>query len=79
LPTVGPIRNEEGDITGMVLVFRDQTQERTSQRALQESERKFRETVTYFDEGYYSVTIDGLLLDHNQAFSGFSDLTSLRI
>jgi len=64
-----PIRNEEGDITGMVLVFRDQTQERTSQRALQESERKFRETVTYFDEGYYSVTIDGLLLDHNQAFS----------
>lgn len=64
-----PIRNEEGDITGMVLVFRDQTQERTSQKALQESERKFRETVTHLDEGYYSVTFEGLLLDHNQAFN----------
>lgn len=64
-----PIRNEEGDITGMVLAFRDQTQERTAQKALQESERKFRETVKYLDEGYYSVTIDGLLLDHNQAFN----------
>jgi PAS domain S-box-containing protein len=40
-----------------------------TQKALQESEQKFRETVTYLDEGYYSVTIDGLLLDHNQAFS----------
>jgi PAS domain S-box-containing protein len=37
--------------------------------ALKESERKFRETVTYLDEGYYSVTVEGLLLDHNQAFN----------
>jgi PAS domain S-box-containing protein len=64
-----PIRNEKSDITGVVLVFRDQTQERTAQKALQESERKFRETVKYLDEGYYSVTTDGLLLDHNQAFN----------
>jgi len=64
-----PIRNEKGDITGVVLVFRDQTREREAQKALQESERKFRETVTYLDEGYYSVTIDGILLDHNQAFN----------
>jgi PAS domain S-box-containing protein len=63
-----PIRNEKGEITGVVLVFRDQTQERMVQKALQESECKFRETVTYLDEGYYSVTIEGLLLDHNQAF-----------
>ena len=35
-----PIRNEKGDITGVVLVFRDQTQERLAQKALQESERK---------------------------------------
>ena len=64
-----PIRNEKGDITGVVLVFRDQTQERTAQKTLQESERKFRETMKYLDEGYYSVTTDGLLLDHNQAFN----------
>jgi PAS domain S-box-containing protein len=64
-----PIRNEKGDITGVVLVFRDQTQERLTQKALQESECKFRETVKYLDEGYYSVTTDGMLLDHNQAFN----------
>jgi len=64
-----PIRNEKGDITGVVLVFRDQAQERMAQKTLQESERKFRETVKYLDEGYYSVTTDGILLDHNQAFN----------
>ncbi|MCU0474284.1 MAG: PAS domain S-box protein [Bacteroidales bacterium] len=64
-----PIHNEKGVITGVVLVFRDQTQERRAQKTLQESERKFRETVKYLDEGYYSVTVDGLLIDHNQAFN----------
>ena len=64
-----PIRNEKGDITGVVLVFRDQTQERMAQKALQESERKFRETIKYLDEGYYSCMMDGVVLDHNQAFN----------
>jgi PAS domain S-box-containing protein len=64
-----PIRDEKNDITGVVLVFRDQARERMAQKALQESERKFRETMKYLDEGFYSVTPDGLLLDHNQAFN----------
>ncbi len=63
-----PILNEKEDITGVVLIFRDQTQERNARKVLQESERKFRDTVKYLDEGYYSVTPDGLLLDHNHAF-----------
>jgi len=37
--------------------------------SLQECEHKFREIVKYLDEGYYVVTIDGLILDHNQAFN----------
>jgi PAS domain S-box-containing protein len=64
-----PIRDEKGDITGVVLVFRDQTQERAAEKALKESERKFRDTVRALDEGYYSATPDGLLLEHNPAFS----------
>ncbi len=40
-----------------------------AEEALQESERKFRETVVTLDEGYYSVTLDGKLLEHNQAFN----------
>ncbi len=37
-----PIRNETGVVTGAVLVFRDQTEERESQRSLQRSEQLFR-------------------------------------
>lgn len=37
-----PIRNEEGKIIGVVLVFRDQTDERAAQKALHESERAYR-------------------------------------
>jgi PAS domain S-box-containing protein len=40
-----------------------------AEEALRESERRFRETVVNLDEGYYSVTPDGVLLDHNQAFN----------
>ena len=37
-----PIRDEKGETTGVVLVFRDQTEERAAQRSLQESERRYR-------------------------------------
>jgi PAS domain S-box-containing protein len=64
-----PIRDERGEITGVVLVFRDRTEERVAEQALRASERKFRDTVRYLDEGYYSCTMDGLLLEHNVAFN----------
>ena len=37
-----PIRKEQEEITGVVLVFRDQTRERMAQRALEASELRFR-------------------------------------
>ncbi|MBN2602051.1 MAG: PAS domain S-box protein [Candidatus Marinimicrobia bacterium] len=37
-----PLRDEKGTIIGVVLVFRDQSAEREAQRALRESEEKFR-------------------------------------
>jgi len=40
-----PIRLENGSITGMVLVFRDQTEERRIQRALMESEERYRKLL----------------------------------
>ncbi|OFX41167.1 MAG: hypothetical protein A2X03_02235 [Bacteroidetes bacterium GWA2_40_15] len=52
-----PIRNEKGVITGVVLVFRDQTQERASQRILHENEQKLRKLNRIYS----------LLSDINQA------------
>jgi PAS domain S-box-containing protein len=37
-----PIRNSHGETTGVVLVFRDQTEERDARRALEESEAQYR-------------------------------------
>jgi PAS domain S-box-containing protein len=47
------------DISGMVL----------AERGLRASERKFRETVEELEEGYFSVTADAVLLDHNPALN----------
>jgi PAS domain S-box-containing protein len=40
-----------------------------SEKTIRESETRFRETISYLAEGYYSVTLDGILLDHNLAFN----------
>ena len=40
-----PIRNEDGDVVGMVLVFRDQSHERLMNRQLHESRERFRRAV----------------------------------
>ena len=49
-----PIRNDSGDIIGVVLVFRDQAQERAAQRALQESEERFRRISSISSDIAYS-------------------------
>ena len=40
-----PIKEEHGDILGVVLIFRDQTEERNAQKSLKESEEQFRSLV----------------------------------
>lgn len=40
-----PVHGKDGAVTGVVLVFRDQTEERQAARALVESERRFRSLV----------------------------------
>lgn len=44
-----PIKDEDGKVAGVVLVFRDQTEERKSQRLLEESEAKYRELIESTD------------------------------
>jgi len=49
--------------------FIDITGRKRTEEALRESMAKFRDTVKNLDEGYYSCSIDGLILDYNVAFS----------
>jgi PAS domain S-box-containing protein len=54
----------------MVYVTMDDiTERRRAEVALRESGQKFRETVKSLQEGYYSTTLDGVLLEHNVAFN----------
>ena len=52
-----PIRNDDGKITGVVLVFRDQTEERAAQQALMESEERFRMMVENVND-YAIILLD---------------------
>ncbi len=53
-----PIRDEKGVIAGVVLVFCDKTDERAAQRALQESEERYRAVVEYSHNGVLIVGED---------------------
>jgi PAS domain S-box-containing protein len=62
------LKDSNGNVSGALSSARDITEIKRAEEALGESERKFRETVINLDEGYYSVTLEGILLEHNQAF-----------
>ncbi len=75
-----PVRRGD-ELLQVVVTFIDITDMVRAEQELRASERKFRETVESLDEGYYSVTVDGVLLDHNPAFCrvlGISEDADLR-
>jgi PAS domain S-box-containing protein len=63
-----PVRKSNDELEQVVVTFIDITALIDAEQDLRASERKFRETVESLDEGYYSVTLDGVVLDHNPAF-----------
>jgi PAS domain S-box-containing protein len=58
-----PIRDENGAVIGVVLVFRDQTEERAAQNALRESEEHYR---SLFDNMLNGFAYCKMLFDQNQ-------------
>jgi PAS domain S-box-containing protein len=69
-----PLRTDEGEIVGAVAVCRDLRAERAAQRALRESETRYRDLVEHSGEILASHTIDGRILSANPAM-----LRSLRM
>jgi PAS domain S-box-containing protein len=51
--SAAPIRNRDGKLIGVVLVFRDVTERRQADRALRESEEKYRNIVETANEGIW--------------------------
>ncbi len=61
-----PIKNEAGEIIGVVLVFRDQTVERAREDILRKSEEKFR---LFFMNALEGIAIHNLIYDDGKAVS----------
>ena len=69
LNIVHPVLNKQGQVSRVAVLGIDITERKQAEEKLRESEAKFRDTIKYLDEGYYSVTLDGTLLSHNIAFN----------
>jgi PAS domain S-box-containing protein len=52
-----PIRNDENEIAGAVLVFRDQSEERRARKALEKSEAMLKESQRVAALGHYTVDV----------------------
>ncbi len=75
-----PLRTAGGALTGGMSVTIDITERLRADKLLRENEEKFRSIVQNLDEGYCSVSVDGIILEHNQAFNrigGFESGISL--
>jgi PAS domain S-box-containing protein len=71
-----PVFDEQGNIARVVLVFRDQTAERTAQRALRSSEGKHRRLHESMRDAYVLVDMDGRIQEHNRLYQemlGYSE------
>jgi PAS domain S-box-containing protein len=73
--SASPIINELGKMIGVVLIFRDETENRRKKKLLQESENKFSTIFHSSPEGILITSLSGEILDVNIKFlemSGYS-------
>jgi PAS domain S-box-containing protein len=54
--SASPIRNERGEITGVVLIFRDVTEAKKARAALEESEQQFRQLAEHITDVFWMAT-----------------------
>jgi two-component system cell cycle sensor histidine kinase/response regulator CckA len=63
-----PIRDEQGQITGVVLVFRDQSEERAYRKEIRDSEKKYRSLYNSIRDAIMVADINRRIIDCNPAF-----------
>jgi PAS domain S-box-containing protein len=66
--SAAPIKDNNGTVAGVVMVFRDVTSEYAAAMAITESERKYRELYKNLMDGSASVDLDGKVTQFNKAF-----------
>ncbi len=71
-----PIRDPSGVMTGVVLVFRDIGERRRAERALQESEDRYRTLIDVSPQSVWMASPDGRFTFVNQWWSNLTGLTS---
>jgi len=82
--SAAPIRDDDGTILGVVLVFRDVTAERSAEQALRESEARYRTLFNSIDEGFCIIEMifdgQGLPVDYRflEISPSFEKQTGLR-
>ena len=71
-----PIRDESGTVSGVVLVFSDQTAERAAQKALSRSEVQYRRLFESAKEGILVLDAEtGMILDANPFLIAMQDFS----
>jgi PAS domain S-box-containing protein len=64
--SAAPIRNKDGKVFGVVLVFRDLTEEKKAENVIRQSEERFRATFEQMAVGIAHVGLDGRWLRVNE-------------
>src|SRR5262245_3579268 len=59
LVNAGPLRSADGSIVAGILVFRDSTEQKRIEDALQQSERRYRQIFESASDGIYTHDLDG--------------------
>lgn len=82
--SAAPIKDDEGNIRGVVLVFSDVTESYNSRKAIKESEEKFRQLVSTMEQGLAvheviydkkGKVVDYRFLDINESFTRLTGLS----
>ena len=70
--SAAPIRDGKGDVAGVVVVFRDQTEERRAERVLRESEARLRILAEALPQLVWTARADGTLDYFNQRWRDYT-------